>query len=56
MENKEQQLDTCSQLLKTSEEYGLTTEVVIDALSAMKANPKLEISEALQYGFDEWVK
>lgn len=42
--------------IKWSEEDGLLTEVFIWSLMAMKANPELEIHEAIQEGFDEWDK
>tara|TARA_R110000868_G_scaffold92791_3_gene257372 strand:+ start:4680 stop:4850 length:171 start_codon:yes stop_codon:yes gene_type:complete len=43
-------------LLDEAAEYGLVTEVVTFGLMAMKNNPKLTIAEAVQIGYDEWVK
>jgi hypothetical protein len=36
--------------------YGWEAEVVTWALQEMKANPALTISQAIHYGFEEWVK
>lgn len=38
------------------EDAELTVEVVVSALYAMKNTPNMEISEAIQFGFDEWIK
>lgn len=43
-------------LLDEAAEYGLITEVVTFGLMAMKNNPTLTIAEAIQIGYDEWVK
>jgi len=51
-----QDLEYIHSLLDESAEYGLTTEVVFSALQAMKNDPKLTIAEAIQIGYDEWVK
>jgi hypothetical protein len=43
-------------LLDESADYNLITEVVCSALDAMKNNPQLTIAEAIQIGYNQWVK
>ena len=43
-------------LIDESAEHGLITEVVYFSLQAMKNNPQLTIAEAIQIGYDKWVK
>ena len=40
--------------LKVAAEWGLTTETVADALIALKNNPNLSITEAMNIGLVEW--
>lgn len=49
-------LEYIQSLLDESAEYGLTSEVVFFALQSMKNNPNLTIAQAIQMGYDEWVK
>lgn len=42
--------------LKGASEFDLQVEVVWYALKAMKENPRLTIEEAMDIGFNEWVK
>jgi len=42
--------------LDDAKKYGLEAEVVTFALKYMKENPSLTISQAITYGYDEWVK
>jgi len=42
--------------LKGASEFDLQTEVVMYALKAMKENPLLTIEEAINIGFNEWIK
>jgi len=43
-------------LLDEAAEFGLMSEVVLTALQSMKQNPNLTIQQAIQIGYDEWVK
>jgi hypothetical protein len=36
--------------------HNMQVEVVTSALATMKDNPKQSISEAINYGLNEWVK
>ncbi len=45
-----------NRILEDSESEGLVTEVVLSALLAMKENNDLSIEEAIQIGYDEWIK
>ena len=45
-----------NQILLRSGEYGMQAEVVTYALIHMHDFPTLSISEAIQYGYDEWLK
>lgn len=42
--------------LKGASEFDLQVEVVWYALKAMKENSRLSIEEAINIGFNEWVK
>lgn len=48
------EFESVQNALKKAEEYGMQTEVVTDALKAMKENPKLTISQAIEAGCREW--
>ena len=56
MESIIESMDVVSDALNDADGFDLQTEVVTFALQAMKDNPKLEISEAIMIGFNEWVK
>jgi hypothetical protein len=45
-----------SGVLEATKESGLEAEVITWALYAMRRDPKLTLAEAMQEGFDEWVK
>jgi len=51
-----QDMEYIQSLLDESAEFGLISEVVFFALQAMKNNPKLTIAQAIQIGYNEWVK
>lgn len=53
---KYEEIDAIGGFLYRSAMYDLTTEVVWSALKALKENPKLEIAEAMEIGYNEWVK
>lgn len=36
--------------------YGLQVEILASAFEYLKANPKVSIVEALDYGIEEWIK
>lgn len=42
--------------LDDKESYGLTFEILLQAFDYVKRHPDRSIAEAIQYGFDEWVK
>ena len=45
-----------SEYLEVSREYNLEAEVVYFALNAMKKDRSLSIEEAMEIGFNEWIK
>lgn len=55
-------MDTTSELLEiweiltSASKYGLESEVVWSALSYIKKNPDKSISEAINHGYNEWIK
>ena len=49
-------LQYINSLLDEAAEYGLMSEVVFTALQSMKENTSLTIQEAIQIGYNEWVK
>ena len=49
-------LDIVSEYIYHSNKYGLTPEVVLFALYYMKNNPQSSIEDAINYGYNEWVK
>jgi len=50
------ELDIINDLLEKAQIYGLRDEVVYFALKYMKEDPTISITEALNYGYGEWVK
>ena len=52
----ENDLEYINTTLTYVQEDGLLSEVVYQSLLEMKQNPKLSPSEALQFGFSEWIK
>jgi hypothetical protein len=50
------ELDSITQVLKYGDEHGLSVEIIWSAMNAIKDNPKLAISEALNIGAGEWIK
>jgi hypothetical protein len=49
-------MNRVSEALQRADKYGLSAEVISFALIYLKENPDRSISEALNYGFNEWVK
>ena len=56
METIQEELESIANALKESSKYNLEIEVVAWALQAMKEDNNLSISEAINIGFNEWVK
>ena len=50
------ELSYVDHLLKLAEGYNLEAEVVVFALKVMKENPSLTIEQAMDIGYEEWVK
>ena len=48
--------ESISEALRGASEFDLQVEVVWFALKAVKENPQLTIEEAINIGFDEWIK
>jgi hypothetical protein len=42
--------------IQAANEHGLVAEVVYFALKYMKNNPESSIEDAMNYGYNEWVK
>jgi len=49
-------LDDIFTVLSEARAYGMESEVVWSALGIMKKHPNISISDAMQYGLNEWVK
>lgn len=43
-------------VLRDARDFKMETEVVTWALKRMKENPKLDISDAIQLGYEEWLQ
>lgn len=56
VEDIHRSMDIVEHVLHEAEDFGLTAEVVTWALKYMKENPKLDISDAIILGYEEWVK
>lgn len=50
------ELLTIGESLQCAGEYNLLVEVVWSALHYLKANPSKSTNEAIEFGFNEWVK
>jgi len=50
------ELDIVDVFIKDADKYGLVSEVVLFAIKYMKNNPDKTIEDAMNYGYDEWVK
>jgi hypothetical protein len=50
-----QSIDVVTYYLNDAHDFGLASEVVAYALKYMKENPKLDISEAMAMGYEEWL-
>ena len=51
-----EEMNIADSILRIANDYGLSTEVFIFAVKAMKENPNLSIIEAMYTGYDEWIK
>jgi hypothetical protein len=51
-----EEMNVIKSYLSAAEEYGLEIEVITWALKAMKDDPSMSISYAMECGFYEWVK
>ena len=52
----ETEINYINKILNLVQEECLLTEVVYQSLLEMKADPTLSPSEALQFGYSEWIK
>jgi len=50
------ELDIVDVFVKDANKYNLVSEVVLFALKYMQDNPDKTIEDAMNYGYDEWVK
>lgn len=56
VEDIHRSLDIVEHILHEAEDLGITRNVVTWALKYMKENPKLDISDAIVLGYEEWTK
>ena len=56
VEDIHRSMDVVTHILHEAADYGLTAEVVTSALKIMKENPKLQISDAIVLGLEEWIQ
>jgi hypothetical protein len=54
VEDIHRSLDIVEHVLRDARDLKIETEVVTWALKHMKENPKLDISDAIQLGYEEW--
>lgn len=54
VEDIHRSLDIVEHVLRDARDLKVETEVVTWALKRMKENPKLNISDAIQMGYEEW--
>ena len=54
VEDIRRSLDIVEHVLRDARDLKVETEVVTWALKRMKENPKLNISDAIQMGYEEW--
>jgi len=47
-------VDLVAQVMHESAEYDLQIEVIASAMQALRDNPGMDISVALQHGLNEW--
>jgi hypothetical protein len=50
------EISKVAEILDIAADYGLELEVIYFALVAMKENPTLSPSDAIEISFNEWVK
>lgn len=51
-----QEVKYVGEVLEDATKHGLQAEVVRWALDYMKSDPTISIAEAMNYGYDEWIK
>lgn len=49
-------IDEVNAFLKMASQHDLTQECIYSAMEALKEDPSLSISQALDIGLDEWIK
>ena len=54
--NKYEDLNYISNIIKEAGEFGIEAEVVWSAMLALKKNPKMSISDAMENRRTEWLK
>ena len=54
--DSDRDLDNIHRTLRKSNSYNLTTEVVWSALTAIRDNPDITTLQAMEIGYNEWVK
>ena len=56
MTNINNEFDIVDVFIRDADKYGLVSEVVLFALKYIKNNPDKTIEDAINYGYDEWIK
>lgn len=56
MHNSTEDLEVISWYITEADHYGLVPEVVLFSLNYIKQNPEVSIIDAINYGYNEWIK
>ncbi len=56
VEDIHRSMDVVTYVLHEADDYGITVEVVTEALRVIKENPKLQISDAVVLGLEKYIR
>ena len=56
VEDINRSMDVVTYVLHEADDYGITTEVVTEALRIMKENPTMQISDAIVLGLETYIR
>ena len=56
VEDINRSMDVVTYVLHEADDFGIAAEVVTEALRIMKESPKLQISDAIVLGLEEWIQ
>ena len=56
VEDINRSMDVVTYVLHEADDYGITTEVVTEALRIMKQNPTMQISDSIVLGLETYIR